>query len=225
MDTKSRVLRAAIAAALLSPLVANAASMSFYMDQTNIDPASGSGLVDGTNFLMVTIDDEGIAGDINFTVQTLSPLNDIAGSNFGIQSFSFNTLLDPAVYNETTDFVGLPVNWTANVAPPPNQEDGFGRFDISVSDGGSVRTDLLTFSIGGIYGDSILSYLEGSLQSTGNTPPQGSVFFSAHVADFDDGYGNNSAYFGGLTPIPVPPAILLLASALGGLVFFRRQKS
>ena len=226
MDIKTGFLRAAVAAALLLPLGVNAASISFYLDQTNIDPASGSSLIDGTNFLMVTVDDQGLApGDINFTVQTLSPLNSMATSNFGIQGFSLNTLLDTTLYDQATNITGLPAGWSTNVTPPPNQYDGFGTFDISVSDGGSARTDLLTFSVTGINGDSIMSYLEASLQKNGTLPPQGSVYFSAHVAGFDDGYYNTSAYFGGLTAVPLPPAALLLASALGGLVSFRRLSS
>jgi len=225
MDIKSGFLRSVITAVMLSPLAVNAAAVSFYLDQTNIEPVSGTGLVDGINFLLVTIDDAGVVdGDITFTVQTLSPMNSITSSNYGIQSFSFNTLLPPDSYDEMSNFIGLPSGWSANIAPPVNQEDGFGNFDINVHDGGSARTDTLSFSITGVGSDSILSYLEAALQNNGNTPPQGSVYFAAHVAGFDDGYGNNSAFFGGMTPIPLPPALALLASALGGLIFFRSKK-
>lgn len=214
--------RSAIFMAILAPLTfntVNAASVSYYLDQTNL---SWSSLNDGTNFLTVTIDDEGVPGDINFTVQVLSPLSSIAGNNFGIQSFSFNTLLDPVPFYESA-IIGLPSAWGANVAPPPNNEDGFGQFDVSVTVGGMQRLDTLTFSVSGVAADTINDYLQLSMSSSGQTPPQGSVYFAAHVSGFDDGNGNTSAYFGGLTPIPLPPALVLLLSALGGLTVFGKK--
>lgn len=221
---KTKLYSLVLTSLLFLPFTVNAASVSFYLDQTNLDPLSGTSLVDGTNFLMVTIDDEGTAGDINLTVQTLSPLSDLAGNNFGIQSFAFNTLIDPGFYDENSSFAGIPSNWSTNVIPPTNQEDGFGRFDISMSDGGTQRVEALNFSISGIVGDTIADYLELSLNGGGSTPPQGSVYFTAHIAGFDDGNGNTSAFFGGMTPVPVPAAFILLLSALGGLTFFKSRK-
>src|SRR5690606_1365996 len=78
---KHTLLPAAVLAALLSAPV-QAASVSYFLDQSNALP-------DGTDYLQVTIAD-GVAGAIDFTIDTLAPLADIAGSNFGIQTFGFN---------------------------------------------------------------------------------------------------------------------------------------
>ena len=201
---------------------AQAASVSYYMDQSNL---TNSPLMDGTHFLRVTIDDEGNPGDINFTVETLSPLNDLAASNFGIQTFAFNTLVAVSDIDESQLITGLPVGWDTNVIPPNNNEGGFGVFDIAVNGSGNTRVSTLTFSLTGIEGALIESYLELSETNNGMEPPEGSVFFVAHVADFDDQFGNSSAFFGGSTPVPLPPTILVLATSLAGLAFFRRRVS
>jgi hypothetical protein len=61
---------------------ANAASMSYFLDQSNALP-------DGVNYLTVTIDDESDPGDINFSV-VVNTSEFTPGSNFGMQTFSFN---------------------------------------------------------------------------------------------------------------------------------------
>ncbi|MGD8639613.1 MAG: hypothetical protein PVF34_03195 [Gammaproteobacteria bacterium] len=224
MIVRDVILRTAAAAALTIPLAVNATSVSYYLDQNNIDPLTGTPLTDGINYLMVTIDDEGAYGDINFTVETLSVLDGIAGSNYGIQGFSFNTQLLTSIYDENTNITNLATNWSANLAPPPNNENGFGTFDIAVNDGGQNRLDTLTFSIAGIAGDDVFTYFEDQLTNTGGVPSEGNTAFTARVAGFDDGHGNTSAFFAGLTPVPLPPAFLLLASALGGLAWFRKKR-
>ena len=197
---------------ILAPFQAlHAASVSYFLNQSNV-------LVDGPNYLKVTVSD-GVGGLIDFKVETLAPLNSISGSNFGIQSFSFNTTLSNP---PDSSLVNLPSGWAGNSAPPTNQADGFGSFDLEVADGGSNRTSVLTFSIN-VAGDSILNYT--SAVSGGNAA-QGNVLFSAHVAGFNDGYGNTSAYFGGSMPVPLPAAIWFFGSgllALAGMVKRKRK--
>lgn len=223
MSVKEAVLRAVTIFALACPLAANAQSVSYYLDQNNIDPVTSTPLTDGLNYLMVTIDDEGANGDINFTVETLTVLDNISGPNYGIQGFSFNTTLLTSLYDENTNITNLDSNWAANVASPPNNEDGFGSFDIAVNDGGQNRLDTLTFSVSGIAGDDIFTYFEDQLTKNGSTPAQGNTAFVARVAGFDDGSGNTSAIFGGMSAVPLPPAFLLFASALGGLAYVRNK--
>lgn len=61
---------------------ANAATVSYVLDQSNVLP-------DNIDYLTVTISDD-TEGQLDFWVDIKSPLTDIAGSNFGIQAFSFN---------------------------------------------------------------------------------------------------------------------------------------
>src|SRR5437868_2782766 len=83
---KRKVRRlAALAAAALGVFSLNgayAASVSYILDQSNALP-------DGNDYLRVTIED-GLNGAIDFTVEVLSALSNLASGNFGMQSFGFN---------------------------------------------------------------------------------------------------------------------------------------
>ena len=226
---------AKIAAALLTGLFmassSQAATMSYFLDQSNK-------LSDGINYLKVTIAD-GAEGSVNFTVEALQPLLALAGDNFGIQKFGFNVL--GGIAAEAEDVTGLPENWRARDG---GRMDGFGLYDITLKGKGKNRQDPLTFSIDGVSVDSIMSYVD---LSTGRSP-QGFSLFSAKVSGFnfgncDSGGGKDddkkgpsgvdggkggkcvhSAYFGGVTEmgaVPAPPAVWLLGTAVAGLAVRR----
>lgn len=214
----SRVARTTCAAvALLLSGAVSAASLSYYLDQTNADPL----LPDGVNYLKVTISDATFGSDssaIRFDVTVLSPLLSIAGSNFGIQSFGFNTTLSTATV--LAAITGLPSGWgkSANM-----NQDGFGNFELVDSGSGSNRQNpTLTFYISGIAGDTPANYVALSSGTAG----QGNQFFAAHVAGFldqDPGAGElTSAYFGGSTVVPLPGAVWLFGAALAALGWVRR---
>jgi hypothetical protein len=67
----------------------HANTLTFVLDQSNALP-------DGVDYLTVTLSDD-VEGQLDFWVDTLSPLSGIAGENFGIQKFSFN--LSPDLYS------------------------------------------------------------------------------------------------------------------------------
>jgi hypothetical protein len=218
-----------LAAAILTGLFATtsqAASVSFYLDQSNR-------LADGVNYLQVTIAD-GADGDIDFTVTALQPLLDLAGDNFGIQQFAFNVVGGTAT--ERRDVTALPDDWRARNG---GRMAGFGLYDIKLSGRGKSRQDPLTFSISGVSLDTILSYVD---LSTGRSP-QGFSLFSAHVAGLS--FGNcelqsagksqsigtdtgsecvQSAFFGGTQAVPAPPAIWLLGTAVAALAARRLRR-
>lgn len=198
--------------------IVNAASVSYYLDQTNGEPI----LVDGINYLQVTISDSAYLADpnaIRFDVTILSPLTSIAGSNFGIQSFGFNTTLSSATV--LAAITGLPSGWNKSM---DTNQDGFGNFELVDSGNGSTRQNpTLTFYVSGIVGDTPLNYVQLSNGNAG----QGNQFFAAHVAGFldqDPGAGElTSAYFAGSTVVPVPAAVWLFGSGLGLLGLARRR--
>lgn len=233
---KTRVI-AGLAVGLMTATSSQAAVISYYLDQSNQ-------LADGINYLQVTISDEREAGVIDFTVQVLQPLLDIAGSNFGIQKFGFNVL--GGVGAEAADVTLLPDGWRARNS---GRMDGFGLFDMTTQGTGKNRTNTLTFSIAGIDFDTVQSYVD---LSTGRTP-QGFSLFAVHVAGFnlgncdggdkggDDKGGDDdkkgpsgtkstgdggscvtSAFFGGnASAVPAPPAVWLLGTGIAGLVLRR----
>lgn len=211
-------------AALLVAGAANAASISYYLDQSNTTVLTDPDGVfpDGTNYLTITFaDSTTAAGDIDVTVALLSPLTSIAGTNFGIQTFSFNSTNTLSA----GDIIGLPSSsWTVDIAPPPQQADGFGQFQVEVSDTGMDRqAPTLSFSIS-IDGDSINDY---AVLSTGGAG-EGDTYFAAHVAGFNDQASGDvvltSAWFGGSTIVPEPSTALLLLGGLSGLTLWRRRR-
>lgn len=261
------MLKLKVAAGLLVGLVSatttQAASVSYFLDQSNR-------LADGINYLMVTISDERKAGVIDFTVVALQPLLDLAGENFGIHKFGFNVV--GGIGAEARKVTELPTGWGARNG---GRMSGFGIYDITLkgsgrdknSDSGGkgsskgsskssskgagkhdIEDDIkgnnpqnpLTFSIAGVSFDTVMSYID---LSTGHSP-EGFSFFSAHVIGLNlgdcgtdtgktgafsaSGGGGScitSAYFGGTSVVPAPPAVWLLGTAVGWLVVRRLRGS
>lgn len=196
---------------------ANAASMSYFLDQSN-------DLADGVNYAKVTIDDEGAVGDINFTVEVLvsafpTPLSIDA---FGMQTFSFNydDALDLPLGNiSKANIVNInPGSWM--IVEDKNAGGDFGKFEFQATGNGSTRTEILTFSLSGVVGDTIASY------ATGKDAEIGSEYFAAHIAGYSDSVsGNTSGKFAGSTAVPVPAAVWLFGSGLGMLIWRGRKKT
>lgn len=192
--------------AAMSSAPAHALSVSYYLDQSNIDAAP---YLDGQNFLQVTISDN-VNGNIDFLVQTLAPLSGNAGTNYGIQSFGFNTALGISSAN-----IVEPAGWSVQTT---QNQDGFGNFLAVVNGTGNNRQDPLAFSITGISGDTPMSYVT---LSSGNAA-QGFVYFAAHVTGLSTAV--TSGYFGGSAPVPEPETYVMLLAGLGLVGFAARRK-
>ena len=201
-----RVVAAVSLLAAFGSAPASAVSVSYYLDQSNIGSAP---YLDGQNFLQVTISD-GVAGNIDFVVQTLAPLTSNMGTNYGIDSFGFNT-----TQNVWSANISAPTGW--NLQTTMNQ-DGFGNFTDVVNTTGQYRADPLMFSITGISGDTVMDYVN---LSTGNAG-EGNVFFAAHVAGFSTQV--TSGYFGGSAPVPEADTYAMLLAGLGLVGFAARRK-
>jgi len=210
----------AVAACLLGALSAptQAATLSYLLDESNVV----AGLPTGTGYLRVRLAD-GADGAIDVTVTILEPLLDLAGPNFGLQSFGFNS--DTQILN-SANIDGLPSGWS--VATSRNQ-NGFGRFDLVVRGRGSSRVSpTLSFAIVGIAGDTVFDYVAWS----GGHAVEGTRWFAAHVAGLENEQPDTtlepltSAFFApSRAVIPVPPAAWLFAAAIGALGWARRWRA
>ncbi len=195
----------------LAGIQANTATISYYLDQSNA-------FLDGVNYAQVTISDSTTTmGDIDFSVEVFASAFTVSGSNFGMQNFSFN--YDPSLSVDASNIIDTsPLAWT--VSEGANAGGGFGKFGFQLSGNGSSRTELLSFSITGVAGNTINSYAMGS-----TLKPAAVEFFAAHIAGFDTIDGVTSAQFAGSSPVPVPAAVLLFGSGLIGLTGVARRKA
>ena len=223
-------------ALIFAALPAHAASVSFFLDQSNKLP-------DGTNYLSVMLT-ENETGGVDFLVQTLDPLNNLAGSYFGIQKFGFSfadgswSEINGLSYRKHgkskrhEDDFGKHKHWDAITDLPDHWSiqnnkhmDGFGKFDIRLVGTGRTRSDNLSFTVN-----------NASLADFDS-------LFSAQVAGFEwcnidvkqrSWCGGKdcitSAYFAGSTSVsqvPIPGALWLFGSGLAGLLGLasrRKQK-
>jgi len=245
----------ALAGIALPMAGANAASVTYNLTYSSDDLShiTNTGFVfgdlpHGTVYATVTIDNEGAAGLINFTVATSVFWDGKEDTNFGIDSFGFNVVTPGAASGLVAgDILGLPGNWTADVNFGGITQNGLGMFDVVVdppSQVGQNRFDPLTFSIDlGLdqsATDTIFDYIADSIPGL-----NGSFLFAVHIAAFVDQNpdapvgtcvgqpldANNqdcnyltSAWFSVQpAPIPVPAAVWLFGSALGLLAWVRRR--
>lgn len=184
--------------------VAQAASMSYQMDQTNSDI-----LADGFDYLTVTISDNG--PDIDFSVVVNTSEFPTPGANFGLQSFYFN--YDPTLTVDSSNITNImPSTW--DISTDRGAGGGFGFFEFKLAGTGQTRTETLTFTISGIDGDTIEDYAIGY-------EGIGEAYFAAHVAGWGDN-GEYSAKFA--TVVPVPAAVWLFGTGLIGLAGIARRK-
>lgn len=205
--------------ALMVAMPVQAASVSFFLDQSNR-------LSDGTNFLKVTIDDQGaVAGAIHFTLEMLTPFSNITSCKLGLDQFGFN-----GAELDKSNIFGLPDGWKLK---NEKKMGGFGRFENVLTANVWNTHDALTFSIIGIENDTINSY--ATPHDSGN-----GVLFAAYVGGtkrhgYDEGRHSQEdichdcslrrVYIGGGTPtaVPIPPAAWLFGSGLLVLAGITRQ--
>ncbi len=205
-----RFLRHGFVAGMLmfAALPAYAASVSFFLDQSNKLP-------DGTNYLSVNLTES--EGGVNVFVKTLDPLNSIAGNHFGIQKFGFG--LSNGVFEEITD---LPDGWKVK---NNKRMDGFGRFDFRLQSKGRARTDELSFTVGGVSlgdFDSLFAAHVAGFEWC-KTDDEERKKKRRWCGDRDC---VTSAYFAGsmpASPVPVPAAVWLFGSGLLGLIGVARR--
>jgi hypothetical protein len=182
-----------------------AATVSYGLNVNNI------GLDSSIDYATVTISDDEedyvAAGEIQFDIV----INDefVPGGNFGLQNFYFNTALGLS---------GVLVNgmagWQLRERNTGYNASEFGRFDAQYRGRGNSRTDMLSFSLANIDGDTLLDYALANADG---------FLFAAHIAGFE-GDGNSSGWFSNsISPVPLPAGVWLFGSALLGLIAVSRR--
>lgn len=206
----------ALSSMLLTGLMmssAQAASISYSLNQTNIGLAE-------QDYLTVTISDSTTTvGDIDFNVVVNTANYPGSLSNFGMDNFYFNYDNSLSVNSSNISDID-PSSWS--VKTNKNAGGGFGFFEFDLKGSGSSRTELLSFSISNVSGDSIQSYAIGYEGATEL------AYFAAHVAGFDAGSGVTSGKFATVADpmvVPVPAALWLFGSGLIGLAGFAKKRS
>ncbi|NOX09823.1 MAG: VPLPA-CTERM sorting domain-containing protein [Gammaproteobacteria bacterium] len=206
---------------------------------TNVMNQSNA-LADDVDYLSVTMNErwDGSNYAVDLLIETLAALDNIAGSNYGIQAFGFNL---PGIDDLSSRFggggdgkhhgkhgahhntgttgssfiTGLPSGW--GIKEDSNMSE-FGDFDIRVAGKGSSRTRQLSFTINGVQMKDVDIY-----------------FFAAHVAGFNaikqEGHHKDkitSAFFGNDEPrihaVPLPASIWLFGAGLMGIVGVARRR-
>ena len=200
-----------LAGCLFASSQVNAASVSYYLDQSN-------DLANGVNYAQVTLADSvDFVGDIEVTVEVITSAFPTPLSNFGMQAFYFNYDNDLTV-NAANIIVLDPSDWT--VSTVINAGGGFDKFEFGIVGNGSNRTELLNFRITGVVGDTIESYAQGSEFLN----PASTQYFAAHIAGYDDGLsGNTGGKFAGSSFVPIPAAVWLFGSGLVLLLGWTRK--
>ncbi|MHB8624108.1 MAG: VPLPA-CTERM sorting domain-containing protein [Sulfuricaulis sp.] len=210
---------AACAVAIFGTAPAKAASVSYFLNQSNSLP-------DGTNYLEVNINDQGAPGAINFTIQDLaSAANSAICDLSGILEFGFN-----GIDLSKKNILGLPNGWKIK---HDKKISGFGKYENVLVGNNWDAVDTLSFSIVGIQADSLSNYISSYEKSDG-------YFFGADVGGIaehgkhhDCSACSKNVYFAGgvvggggtdPTPVPVPAALWLFGSGLLGLAGITGRK-
>ena len=181
------------------PGIAGAASVSYYLNQSNE-------LANGTDYLEVTLADATTSNTVDVRVDPLTPLSNIAGTRFGIQKFAFD--LEPGVSATGVKISRLPDSWWV-MGIGKIKMRRFRHFEFGLRGAGDSRQDPLSFTVNGLKLSDIRPY------------------FAAQVAGFDSS-GIRSAYFGGgvpVAPVPLPAALWLMIGGLATLVGIARRRT
>ena len=220
-------------ALLIMGIQAHAASISYDLILANtklndvwvqIDPASPE-----TAFGTVTISDYAVGdtqfGNIHFQVNVNANAFPSSGATgFGMTVFTFN--YDRGALGQLdASNVGLiePSDWGVQaITDSTNQAwsgGQFGAVEIRLSGPNANPTTSLAFDITGVEGDTVYDYA---------VPNSKDTLFAAYIVGFNDPDTNvTKTWVAAPSPVPLPAAAPLFASALGLLGFagWRRRRS
>ena len=165
MKMKNHIITLAALFSLVLLAPARAATVDYVLDHSNV-------FADVTDYLAVSITET--SDRLNFRVDTLPVLADMAGKNYGIQSFGFNFSALSEDWSRD-DFL-LPEGWRVQENKGMSEA---GRFDVRIKGTGHSRLDPLRFSVFGLDLDDI------------------EAGFAAHVAGFMESDGRHRGEYEG----------------------------
>jgi len=198
MKFPTRLLQTAAMAAILLPGFAGANSVTFGLNENNLD-------VTGTLATVTLTDLAG--GGVEFIVDPVSPAVQLGG-------FVFN--VDTGVTITSVNLTYPTANWSYSGQTSNGYQgyDGFGKFDAEVAPNTAsedYRTDNITFTVNGV----------SDLWKLVDPSTNGSLFAVHVYLDTNgDGQANDgvTGFAGGGTVLPIPAAAVLFGSALLGVV-------
>ncbi len=229
-----------------SPGPTQATSVSYYLDQSNSLP-------DDINYLQVTVAD-GVNGAIDFTVSILGPLMDGGMKRFGIQKFAFNITpgleteaMDvgrlPAGWRAKNGgrmdgFGRFDIKLVGRGWSRQNEL----TFSIEGIDGDRPEDYVLLPTGRAPEGDSYFAALVSGFSFNGPMmllsgfhDACGDLGGMANGYSHGGGYGKKckgvkkrgggGGFFGGVTRVPAPPTVWLLATGLIGLAYRRFRRA
>lgn len=184
-----------------SMAVAGLSTATYTLDLSNTYGAGAYGTV--------KLDGDTTAGTVVFTVDAAWLSSYGSPSNFGIQTFGFNTDL-----SLTTSMLSFPANWSWS---RNKSQDGFGKFEWVFEGTGANRQDplMITVSLGSNNPNAVVSNFVG--WSQGGT----SALFAAHVAGYTASPGSH--FVAATSVIPAPAAASLVFIGLGLAGWMRRR--
>ncbi len=195
------------------PALANAATVSYYLDQSNQLP-------NGTDYLEVTLADGAASNTVDVRVDSLAPLSGIAGTRFGIQKFAFD--LKSGVSATGVGISGLLEPWW--VMPIGKiKMHRFGHFDFGLRGTGDSRQNSLRFTVTGLGLGDILPYFTAQVAGF---QFGGETIDGSGSESWWSGMGIDEAYFCRVpvAPVPLPAALWLMIGGLAALTGIARRR-
>ncbi len=199
------------------PALANAATVSYYLNQSNQ-------LVNGINYLKVTLTDGTASNTVDVRVDPLTPSLGITGTKFGIQKFGFNLKTDVSAGN--VGISGLPGGWRST-GWGKLKMSRFGYFNVGLRGDGGSRQSPLRFTVTGLGLGDIQPYFAAQVAGFQFGGAIDETIDGSEIDSWWGGGGIDEAYFCrvSVAPVPLPAALWLMIGGLAALAGIARRRT